>query len=127
MSLKASASSHFGQRLQQALDRTTIPPGRQRTTALANYYAIARETARLWLAGRAMPELSRLIEIADDCRVNLNWLATGRGSMVVPPSLGEEAKSYEVLSPDEQKVLKAVRKLSVRRRQGLLVLLDARD
>ncbi|EIL97132.1 Helix-turn-helix protein [Rhodanobacter thiooxydans LCS2] len=104
-----------------------IPPGRQRTTALANYYAIARETARLWLAGRAMPELGRLIEIADDCRVSLNWLATGRGPMVVPPSLGEEAKSYEVLSPDEQKVLRAVRKLSARRRQGLLTLLDARD
>jgi len=127
MSLKASASSHFGQRLQQALDRTMIPPGRQRTTALANYYAIARETARLWLAGRAIPELGRLIEIADDCRVSLNWLATGRGPMVVPPSLGEEARNYEVLSPDEQKVLKAVRKLSVRRRQGLLALLDARD
>jgi hypothetical protein len=127
MSLKASASSHFGQRLQQALDRTAIPPGRQRTTALANHYAIARETARLWLAGRAMPELGRLIEIADDCRVSLNWLATGRGSMLAPPSVSEEAKGYDVLSPDEQKVLKAVRKLSMRRRQGLLALLDAHN
>ncbi len=127
MSLKASASRHFGQRLQQALDRTMIPSGRQRTTALANYCAIACETARLWLAGRAIPELGRLIEIADDCRGSLNWLATGRGPMVVPPSLGEEARNYEVLSQDEQKVLKAVRKLSVKRRQGLLALLDARD
>ncbi len=127
MSHKASASSHFGQRLQQALDRTAIPAGRQRTTALANHYAIARETARLWLAGRAMPELGRLIEIADDCRVSLNWLATGRGPMLMPPFVGEEAKGYEVLSPEEQKVLNAVRKLSTRRRQGLLALLDARD
>ncbi|HEY0199590.1 MAG TPA: helix-turn-helix domain-containing protein [Rhodanobacter sp.] len=127
MSLKASASSHFGQRLQQALDRTSIPPGRQRTTALANHYAIARETARLWLAGRAMPELGRLIEIADDCRVSLNWLATGRGPMLVPQSISEEAKGYDILSPDEQKVLKAVRKLSMRRRQGLLALLDAHN
>lgn len=127
MSSKASASSHFGHRLQQALDRTAIPPGRQRTTALANYYAIARETARLWLAGRAMPELSRLIEIADDCRVSLNWLATGRGPMVIQPAVGEEARSYDVLSTDEQKLLKAVRKLSAKRRQGLLALLDPRD
>lgn len=125
MSPKASAPSHFGQRLQQALDRTAVPPGRQRTTALANHYAVARETARLWLAGRAMPELNRLIEIADDCRVSLNWLATGRGPMLMTSSVGEEARSYEVLSPDEQKVLKAVRKLTSSRRQGLLALLDA--
>jgi len=127
MSPKASAPEHFGQRLQQALDRTAIPPGRRRTTALANHYAIARETARLWLAGRAMPELARLIELADDCRVSLDWLATGRGPMVVPPAVGEEAPAYEVLSPDEQQVLRAVRRLSVRRRQGLIALLDGRD
>jgi hypothetical protein len=127
MSLKAHASSHFGQRLHQALDRTVIPPGRQRTTALANYYAIARETARLWLAGRAIPELNRLVEIADDCRVSLNWLATGRGPMVVQPAVGEEAKGYDVLTPDEQKLLKAVRKLSGKRRQSLIVLLDSRE
>ncbi|KRF02162.1 DNA-binding protein [Frateuria sp. Soil773] len=126
MSSKASAPGHFGQRLQQALDRTAIPPGRRRTTALANHYAIARETARLWLAGRAMPELPRLIEIADDCKVSLDWLATGRGPMIVP-FVGEEAGSYEILSPEEQKVLKAVRKLSSKRRQGLLAMLDTRD
>ena len=127
MSPKAPVPSDFGPRLQQALDRTAIPAGRQRTTALANHYAIARETARLWLAGRAIPELSRLIEIADDCQVSLNWLATGRGPMVVPPFVSEEAKGYEVLSPDELRVLNAVRKLSSRRRQGLLALLDARN
>lgn len=127
MSPKASPSSHFGHRLQQALDRTAIPPGRQRTTALANHYAIARETARLWLAGRAIPDLDRLVEIADDCRVSLNWLATGRGPMVVPPGVGEETKGYEVLSPEEQKLLKAVRKLSAKRRLGLLALLSERD
>jgi hypothetical protein len=125
MSLKAPDPSHFGQRLQQALNRTAIPPGRRRTTALASHYAVARETARLWLAGRAMPELNRLIEIADDCRVSLNWLATGRGPMVPPLSVGEEANRYEVLSPDEHKMLKAVRMLSAKRRQGLLALLDA--
>lgn len=124
---KVSPSDHFGLRLQQALDRTAIPAGRRRTTALANHYAIARETARLWLAGRAMPELPRLIEIAEDCRVSLDWLATGRGPMIIPHFVGEEAKHYEVLSSEEQRVLGAVRKLSARRRQGLLAFLDARD
>jgi hypothetical protein len=127
MKNKAAASRHFGDRLQQALDRTSIPPGRQRTTALANYYAIARETARLWLAGRAMPEINRLIEIADDCRVSLHWLATGRGPMFIQPGVGEEAKSYDVLSQEEQKLLAAFRKLSAKRRQALLALLDMRN
>jgi len=127
MSSKAPAPGHFGLRLQQALDRTAIPPGRQRTTALANHYAIARETARLWLAGRAMPEVHRLIEIAEDCRVSLDWLATGRGSMVVPPGVGEQAQGYDVLSADEKALLQAARRLSPRRRQGLLDLLGIRD
>lgn len=127
MSSRAPASRHFGLRLQQALDRTAIPPGRQRTTALANHYAVARETARLWLAGRALPEVRRLIEIADDCRVSLDWLATGRGPMVMPPGVGEQAYGYDVLSADEKALLQAARKLSPRRRQGLLALLDVRD
>lgn len=127
MSSRVSAPRHFGQRLQQALDRTAIPPGRQRTTALANHYAIARETARLWLAGRAMPEVRRLVEIADDCRVSLDWLATGRGPMVAPPGVGEQAQGYDVLSTDEKALLQAVRRLPAHRRQGLMALLDVRD
>ncbi|GAB3786394.1 hypothetical protein GCM10028797_17900 [Dyella agri] len=94
---------------------------------MANHYAVARETARLWLAGRAMPEIRRLIEIADDCRVSLDWLATGRGPMVAPPGVGERAHSYDVLSVDEKALLQATRKLSLRRRQGLMALLDVRD
>lgn len=127
MSSRAPAPGHFGLRLQQALDRTAIPPGRQRTTALANHYAIARETARLWLAGRAMPEVHRLVEIADYCRVSLDWLATGRGPMVVPPSVGEPSHVYDVLSAEEKALLQAARKLSPRRRQGLMDLLGVRD
>lgn len=127
MSPRASAPGQFGQRLQQALDRTAIPPGRQRTTALANHYAIARETARLWLAGRAMPEVRRLVEIADDCRVSLEWLATGRGPMVTPSAVGEQAPGYEVLSADEHALLRAVRRLSPHRRQGLMALLGTHD
>lgn len=125
MSPSVPASRHFGERLQQALERTAIPSGRRRTTALANHYAIARETARLWLAGKAMPELGRLIEIADDCRVSLNWLATGRGPMLTSLAVGEEPSDYEVLTPEEQLVLRSVRKLSPKRVKSLLILLDS--
>ena len=54
----------FANRLQRACDDSGVPGGRQRVTAVATHFGVARETARLWFAGRALPELSRLIEIA---------------------------------------------------------------
>jgi hypothetical protein len=44
--------------------------------------------------------------------------------MIAPFGIGEENTSYEALSPDEQQVLRAVRKLSSKRRRGLLDLLE---
>lgn len=51
-------------------------------TAIATHFGVSRETARLWSVGKALPELPRLIEIAVDYNVDLDWLATGRGAML---------------------------------------------
>lgn len=69
----------FAGRLHKALDRARFPADRARTGALANRYAVTRETARKWLAGLALPELERMITLATDFRVAFEWLATGRG------------------------------------------------
>ncbi|HET6805344.1 MAG TPA: helix-turn-helix domain-containing protein [Frateuria sp.] len=125
MPSRPSPYQEFAERLQLAFDRTTIKRGRGRVSEVASHYQVSRETARLWFAGSAMPELPRLIQIARDCDVALEWLATGRGSMT-PPHAGvrDEGRPYMAsLSEDEQAVVTAMRLLHPHRRRGLVALL----
>ena len=119
---RSSPHVAFANRLRLACDEAGVPGGRHRVTAVATHFGVARETARLWFAGRAMPELARLIEIARDYHCSLDWLATGRGT----PSrvLHEKASAYEALSPQERRVVTAMRGLTPKRRSGLVALLS---
>jgi len=110
----------FANRLQRACDQAGVPDGRQRVVAVATHFGVARETARLWFAGRALPELSRLIEIAGEYRCSLDWLAMGRETA---SGIGEQASGYEALSPQERRVITAMRGLTTKRRDGLVALL----
>lgn len=113
---------HFADRLRKALDRTGFEQGRGRTGALADRYAVSRETARKWLTGLALPELSRIIELARDFDVSLEWLATGRGP--IPLGVGETSAVYQRLSDDEGRLLDAFRKLPEAKRQFLVKFLS---
>ncbi len=53
-------------------------------------YAVSRETTRKWLLGLALPELPRIIELAQDTGTNLEWLATGRGDMRIDANVVRE-------------------------------------
>lgn len=121
---RSASYADFASRLQLACDEAGVPGGRQRVVAVATHFGVARETARLWFAGRALPELSRLIEIAAEYRCSLDWLAMGRGPAF--PKVGEAASHYEVLSVQERRVIDAMRKLTVKRRDGLVALLCSR-
>jgi len=77
----AATYKEFADRLRQMLDRARFEEGRGRTGALADRYAVSRETARKWLAGLALPELARIIELAKDFDASFEWLATGRGQV----------------------------------------------
>jgi len=116
----SSPYTDFADRLQQACDEAGVPGGRHRVTAVANRFGVARETARLWFAGRILPELPRLIEIAAEYHCSLDWLAMGRTQ---PPKAGEKAADYDVLSTQERRVVKAMRGLGSKRRNGLIALL----
>lgn len=111
----------FASRLQHACDEAGVPGGRQRVVTVATHFGVARETARLWFAGRALPELSRLIEMAMEYRCSLDWLAMGREPAT--SRVGEQASSYEALSAQERRVITAMRGLSAKRRAGLMALL----
>lgn len=118
---RSAPHAAFADRLQQACDRAGVPDGRQRVIAVATHFGVARETARLWFAGRALPELSRLIEIAGEYRCSLDWLAMGRET--ASALIGEQASDYEALSSQEQRVITAMRGLTTKRRNGLVAFL----
>jgi transcriptional regulator with XRE-family HTH domain len=116
----------FANRLQRACDESGVPGGRKRVTAVATHFGVARETARLWFAGRALPELSRLIEMAGEYRCSLDWLAMGRQATPEGGRVSEQAAGYETLSAQERAVVAAMRGLTEKRRAGLVALLSER-
>jgi len=118
----AAPYEDFAQRLRKALDRTGFVPGRGRTGALANRCAVSRETARKWLTGLALPELSRIIALAKDLGINLEWLGTGRGSM--PLGVRETGAVYRRLTDNEGRLLDAFHKLPETKRQLLVKFLS---
>jgi Helix-turn-helix. len=118
----AAPYEDFADRLRQTLDRARFVEGRGRTGTLADRYAVSRETARKWLAGLALPELPRIIELAKDFNASFEWLATGRGQV----HLGVEEKSpvYQRLTDNEGRLLDAFRNLPEPKRQLLVEFLS---
>jgi len=111
----------FANRLQLACDEAGVPGGRHRVTAVATHFGVARETARVWFAGQALPTLTRLIEIAEEYHCSLDWLAMGREA---PVDIGEKVSAYTALSPQEQRMVTAMRGFTARRRSALVTLLS---
>lgn len=118
----AAPHEEFADRLRQTLDRARFAPGRGRTGALADRYAVSRETARKWLAGLALPELARIIELAKDFDASLEWLATGRGHVQL--RVGEDSAVYRRLTDSEDRLLDVFRKLPEAKRRLLLDFLS---
>lgn len=116
--------AEFARRLQAALDAAGLVAGRQRTGTLAEQHGVSRETARKWLAGLALPELTRMIELALHHHVSFEWLATGRGE---PTREGLTMRDawLKYGDPDEARLLQLIRNLSRKQRRALIDLLDA--
>lgn len=118
----AAPYKEFADRLRQMLDRARFEEGRGRTSALADRYAVSRETARKWLAGLALPELARIIELAKDFDASFEWLATGRGQIYL--LVAEKSAVYRRLTDNERRLLDAFRKLPENKRRQLLAFLS---
>lgn len=116
----------FARRLHQALDYVGFDRGRSRTGKLANHYEVSRETARKWLSGLALPELDRMIALAEHTGVYFEWLATGRGQIT-----GDDIRVRETAPPylDREMALMvgAIKQLSAVRRRALLTLMTGEE
>ena len=66
----------FPKRLHIALDLAGVDAGRGRVRKLSEMYGVSRETARKWLAGLALPETERLLDMATRFGVGFEWLVT---------------------------------------------------
>lgn len=110
----------FANRLSDICDKAGVPEGRQRVTAVADQFGVARETVRLWFAGKVLPALPRLIEMAEAYHCSLDWLAMGRETKA---KIDKHTPVYDALSSQERSVVSAMRGLSERRRAGLVALL----
>ncbi|WP_407354516.1 helix-turn-helix domain-containing protein [Luteimonas sp. R10] len=118
----AAPHEEFADRLRHMLDRADFVPGRGRTGALADRYAVSRETARKWLTGLALPELSRIIALAKDFNASLEWLATGRGHVQL--RVGEASAVYRRVTGSEDRLLDAFRRLPEAKRKALVEFLS---
>ena len=71
----------FSKRLNWALDRIGWPEAQHgRGARLKELFGLRSDkSVSKWLGGRGMPKLSRIDTLGELCRVNPNWLLTGRG------------------------------------------------
>lgn len=118
----AAHYEEFADRLRRMLDRARFEEGRGRTGALADRYAVSRETARKWLTGLTLPELARIIELAKDFDASFEWLATGRGQIHL--AVAEKSPTYRHLTDNERRLLDAFRKLPESKRRQLVEFLS---
>ena len=121
----ATPAEDFARRLHWALDQARFERGRGRASALAERYAVSRQTSRKWLSGLALPELARLMEIANDFQVSFDWLATGRGDSAAKRLQEPVAAPYgSPLSDGEIRVIQALRRLPGPKARVLLDLIE---
>jgi hypothetical protein len=83
-------------------------------TAIGESLGVTRQKAYLWMTA-GEPRAAAVFNIADRWRVDARWLATGRGSMLPPPS-GPD------LSDDEVEMLKRYRKAEPRVRTSIIAM-----
>lgn len=85
----------FSKRLNLALDLAGYPvKGAGRQVHLAKAFNVSQKGARKWVEGEAIPATNRLIVIASDLGVNVEWLLSGHGSMR-PDSPASETVSFQ--------------------------------
>lgn len=120
----AASFEGFARRLHLALDAAGFEKGRGRTGALAKEFNVSRETSRKWLNALALPELDRMIGLATRTCVAFEWLATGRGEMLLPDRMrvGEACPPYA--DPETQRLVGLIAGMSEQRRRALIQLLQ---
>lgn len=114
----------FPKRLHIALDLAGVDAGRGRIRKVSEMYGVSRETARKWLAGLALPETERLLDMATRFGVGFEWLVTGRGTRGSFDAVRDSGASYRIENREQTRLLGLIGRLPREQRRALLVLLE---
>lgn len=94
--------------------------------AMALELGVSRSAVAQWeIEQGTQPSTENLIALARRTGVAFEWLATNRGPMVFGDPLPADQDPAGGLSPDERKVIAAMRAMSPKRRSALMELIDA--
>jgi len=104
----------FSKRLQQAVNESSF--AKQEQGVLSAQLGVSRQALRKWLKGKALPSQTRLPTIAELLKIDLAWLATGKGEMHnINAKVSNTSSLQQVpfsLNVNEVSLLKNYRKLS---------------
>ncbi len=92
--------------------------------ALGEALQVSRSAVANWDAGGASPSASNLQQLAKVCHVAYEWLATGRGEMLLPSHVHDVPAAHSLLveDPAEMRLLQAFRRAPPRVKLVLLEL-----
>jgi len=70
----------FSKRLNHALDLFGVPPkGKGRQVTVGKMFCVSQKAASKWLEGLSLPDTMRIAIIAEELKVNVEWLTYGAG------------------------------------------------
>ncbi|MHB8544077.1 MAG: LexA family protein [Leptospirales bacterium] len=87
----------FSFRLRKALAQTGIS-GHGSQTWLADIMGVSQSSARKWVMGQTLPEIEKVVLLADKLQVRLEWLISGRGCMTKDEMKEEQIVWVPVIS-----------------------------
>ena len=96
-------------------------------TELARRMPVTQPSVAEWESGRKAPSMKNMVRLAKLLEVGFEWLSTGRGE-VRPPSaysVSETTPVYEVMSPEERRLLNLFARLKPKEREALLKFLES--
>lgn len=115
--------SGFALRLRELCEDAALPE-RGRQTLLAKKFAVSQQAAKKWLSGESLPELDKVVAIADWGGVTVNWLLQGfgpkRGDHIETKSLILTEAIENLPTDSKQQVLDFI-SYKIERADGLFV------
>lgn len=113
----------FSARLREICEDAEMPE-RGRQTLLAKQFSVSQQAAKKWLSGESLPELDKVVAIADWAGVTVNWLLQGlgpkRGDHIETKSLVLTEAIENLPSDSKQQVLDFI-SYKIERADGLFV------
>jgi hypothetical protein len=114
----------FAGRLDEACDIAGIPEGRSRASALAKRFGVSREAVRLWMSSAGIPDVLRVVDIATELNVCIDWLVAGRGCAVRDAACEGLADDGIPHTEDERRLSAAIQGLNASNRAALAAFLE---